>query len=153
MTARQQQQNSLTGRFSSFDSTIGDEEFSFDDEIFKSYAYRRVMKDLMFRVRARQHQDGKSAEIEDGQDPSRFEDEPTNMQQDRTLFPVNNSGKGGGMEEEQRILEERSVKLKNRASLVQEQLDELRKLQEQLQQLEKPGQPDQQSTTKAEFCQ
>lgn len=51
------------------------------------------------------------------------------MQQDRTLSLVNNSENGGGMEEEQRILEERSVQL---ASKVQEQQDELRKLQEQL---------------------
>ncbi len=136
MTARQQQQNSIAGRISIFDSTIGDEEFSFDDEIITSYAYRRVIKDVMFRARGQQHQDGQSAEIEDGQNPSRFKNEPTNMQQDRTLSPVSNSGKGGGMEEEQRILEERFVKLKNRASPVQEQQDELRKLQEQLQQPE-----------------
>lgn len=63
MTARQQQQKSFAGSFSIFDSTIGDEEFSFDDEIVKSHAYRRVVKGLMFRARARQHQDGQSAEI------------------------------------------------------------------------------------------
>ena len=134
ITAGQQQQKSFAGSFSIFDSTIGDEEFSFDDEIIKSHAYRRVVKGLTFRARARQHQDGQSAEIEDGQDPSRLKDEPTNMQQGRTLSPVNNSENGGGMEEEQRILEERSVRL---ASKVQEQQDELRKLQEQLRQLEK----------------
>lgn len=133
MTARQQQQKSFAGSYSIFDSTIGDEEFSFDDEIVKSHAYRRVVKGLMFRARARQHQDGQSAEIEDGQDPSRFKDEPTNVQQDRTLSLVNNSENGGGMEEEQRILEERSVQL---ASKVHEQQDKLRKVQEQLRQLE-----------------
>lgn len=46
-----------TDAYSKFDSTVGDEEFSFDDEIINSQAYRRVMKNLTFRAKAAQSKD------------------------------------------------------------------------------------------------
>ena len=74
-TARHHEKECRAESYSIFNSSIGDEAFAFDDEIVQAHAYRRVVKGMKFRARARQQQDDHLLSIEDKQTISRDQSE------------------------------------------------------------------------------
>ena len=135
-TARHHEREGRADSYSIFNSSIGDEEFAFDDEILQAHAYRRVAKGMIFRARAQQ-QDDHFLSMEDRQTSSHDQSELYITKQHNLLSHLDNLEKGNEKEQEERILVEKSIALKKRASRIQDQQEELKKLQDQLEQVEK----------------